>query len=246
MQLLFKPPYRTRLGRAMSTGIWLLCSLFLIGCNGNDSEVAACEQIDPSTYPLNMEMRQFTPPFPSRNVYGCERQDPLLGGQLLCTREQFEAIVTPPGWEKNAPNRILSLQNNIELFELDGVPSTVDFIDEIPGNEWQLIARVESVSLASGAPVAQVRRNTVFTFPACNRIHTLTDPDGKLFFMFAVIDDLIIAGLDIHSEYAFIDRQWPEGWTHDSFVPDEDIIVDSGGVATVYNHQGESTWQMVQ
>ena len=143
------------------------------------------------------------------------------------------------------PNRILSTQNSLERFEVEGVPTSVDFITEIPGNEWEFIAVVEGVSFESGAPVATVRRNTVFNFPACNRIHRLTDRHGRVFLLFAVIDDLLTAGLDLTAEDAFVERSFPVGWTYDSEVLKNDLVVDSGGSAQVYNHRLESTWQLV-
>lgn len=216
----------------------ILVLAVLVGCGGSanpSSDSGACEPLDPSTYPLNMEMRRVPTPF-TRIVYSCQQE---------CTREQFDAIVTPEGWEKNTPNRILSAENSITLFTLDGVPSHVDFIEEIPGPEWTLIATVDGIEFDTGVPVAAVRRSTVFTFPACNRLHTLTDTRGRVFGLFAVIDDLFLAGLDIQSADAFADRQWPVGWTYDSYVLEANLIVDSGGLATVYNHRGESTWQVL-
>jgi hypothetical protein len=216
-----------------------IAALLLLGCGDDTSRDTgstgspACEPRDPSSYFLNMEMREVTSPV-TRIVYGCP----------VCTREQFDAIATPEGWEKNIPNRILSTRSSVEHFTVEGVPSNVDFIDEIPGAEWELIAVVEGVSFDTGAPVATVRRNTVFTFPACSRVHRLTDPTGRTFLLFAVIDDLLAAGFDLDAEDAFADRTFPAGWTYDSYVLESDLTVDSGGRATVYNHLGESTWQV--
>jgi len=113
------------------------------------------------------------------------------------------------------------------------------------GNERELIAILEGVAFDTGAPVATVRRNTIFTFPSCSRMHRLADPEGNVFALFAVVDDLFVAGLDLNRADAFADRNFPTGWVYDSIILDGDLIVDSGGRAMVYNHELETTWQLI-
>ncbi len=50
------------------------------------------------------------------------------------------------------------------------------------------MGRAAHVLLATGS--------TEFVFPACNRVHTLTDTRGRVFGLFAVIDDLLQAAQD--------------------------------------------------
>jgi len=60
----------------------------------------------------------------------------------------------------------------------------MDFIPEIPGNEFELIGKALSGSILEVGEnglmlLSDVMRDTIFLYPARSRVHELTDPEGK-------------------------------------------------------------------
>ena len=102
-----------------------------------------------------------------------------------CTFEQFEALKPPRGWSKS-PKLIINPKGKLEShLSFVGVPSTLDFISEIPGDEFKLIAKsIEGKIVKFGFNGIMVKskviRQTILRYPAGSRIHELTDPDGNI------------------------------------------------------------------
>ena len=58
-----------------------------------------------------------------------------------CTFKQFESLKPPRGWSKS-PKQIIIPEGKLENhLTLDGIPSSLNFISEIPGDEFKLIAK---------------------------------------------------------------------------------------------------------
>ncbi len=170
-----------------------------------------------------------------------------------CTFEQWLAIVPPEGWTKGPAQ--VSLHSSGELRStptFEGVPDTMDFIDEIPGNEYQLIAKNLDARLIevgeNGLVVeAQVMRDTLLRFDADRRVHELGDPDGNVFVLFAYeVDPTDIEIPDFEDPDVLGDFTAPEGWTYSSRILEEELELDTSDIATVLAIRSgvTSTWEM--
>lgn len=170
-----------------------------------------------------------------------------------CTFEQWLAIDPPEGWSKG-PAQVLAASGGEMRSRptLDGVPDAVDFIEEVPGDEYQIIAKtldgavVERIN--GGAIVeAQVMRDTLLRFDAGRRVHELTDPEGRVFVLFAYeVDPSDVVIPDFEDPNFMGDFTAPTGWTYASRVLEEALTLDTPDVATVLAIRGEvvSTWEL--
>jgi len=104
---------------------------------------------------------------------------------------------------------------------LEGVPSAMDFLHEIPGNEFKLIAKnleseVIKIGTSSIMLKSQVVRNTILRYSAGTRIHELTDTKGNSYVLFAHevesadFDRSYFKNADAMSGYA--DRKYKRGF----------------------------------
>ena len=174
-----------------------------------------------------------------------------------CTFEQWESIVAPEGWSKGPAQVALfstadSGSRSYPTYE--GHPDTVDFLDEMPGNEYRIIAITldgRFIGNVAGSLVveAQVQRDTYLVFKAGMRVHELTDPEGNVFVLFAHhVDPDNWQAVDFQSADALDYFTTPEGWTYSTRILEEELTldtIDSGGVATVLAVRGDinSTWE---
>ncbi len=95
----------------------------------------------------------------------------------------------------------------------------MDFIPEIPGNEFELIGKALSGSILEVGEnglmlLSDVMRDTIFLYPARSRVHELTDPEGKVYVLFGHE----VESMDFTSPYfqyadALMDYPRPAGWT---------------------------------
>ena len=168
-----------------------------------------------------------------------------------CSFEQLAAIDAPEGWTKS-PTQVLlpeGIMRSVPSF--DGVPNSIDFVDEIPGEEFRLIAKVLDATILQMGPkglvvVAEVMRDTVFTYPSGGRVHELTDPDGTVFVLFVFeVESKDFVEPDFEAEDALEGHPVPEGWTYTTRILDEDLIMEVDDVATVLSIRGDksSAWQ---
>ena len=174
-----------------------------------------------------------------------------------CTFEQWESIDPPEGWSKGpAQVALFSTQDSTmrSYPSFEGQPDAVDFIDEIPGNEYRLIA----VNL-SGRPVgrgpnglmveAQVERDTRLVFTAGIRVHELTDSEGNIYVLFVHhVDTDDGQNIDFQSEDALAYFTPPEGWTYSTRIVERALVLDaqkSDGVVTILAIRGpiNSAWE---
>jgi len=170
-----------------------------------------------------------------------------------CSFEQYLAIEPPPGWIKGPPQ--VALQSSGELRStpsFDGAPDAVDFVPEIPGPEYKLIAKNLDGVIVEGGPSgaivqAQVMRDTLLRFSAGRRVHELTDPQGNVFVLFAYeVDPVELVIPDFQDADVLGDFSGPEGWHYANRVLDEELLLDTSDIATVLAIRNEttSTWEM--
>ena len=170
-----------------------------------------------------------------------------------CTFEQHGAIVPPDGWTKG-PSQVAVFSSG-ELRStpsFDGVPESMDFIAEVPGNEYVLIAKNLDATIVANGPdglvvKAQVMRDTLFRYSAGQRVHELTDPDGNVFVLFAYdVDPTNVVIPDFQDADVLGDFSGPEGWVYSSRILDEELLLDTPEIATVLAIRGQtvSTWEM--
>jgi len=167
-----------------------------------------------------------------------------------CTFEQQAAIEPPPGWSRG-PTQIVFADGELRSAPC-GVPSTVDFVPEIPGNEYQLIARpLDGKLLEFGAQgpiiMIDVERDTVLRFPAGRRVHELTNPEGDVYVMFGYEAESMDVNIsDFNSPDALDGYPRPTGWSYSTRILQRELVLDSTGVVSVLAFRGSaplSTWE---
>ena len=171
--------------------------------NGSDATTDASETTEPvdatGTTPSSEEapktfthkmMKQLdTNPF-AHIAYECQE----------CTFEQWETIVPTEGWSKGpAQISLFSLPDSgmRSYPSVEGHDDTVSFLDEIPGNEYRIIAVTKDGRFIENGPSglvveAQVERDTFLVFNPGMRVHELTDPDGNVFVLFVHLKSVLV------------------------------------------------------
>ena len=174
-----------------------------------------------------------------------------------CTFEQWNSITAPDGWSKGpAQISLFSLPDSgmRSYPTVEGHDDTVNFLDDIPGNEYQIIAVTKDGrfidNTASGLVVeVQVQRDTFLVFNPGMRVHELTDPEGNVFVLFVHhVDPENLDERDFQDPTVLNYFVAPEGWTYSTRILDEQLTLDSDnsdGVVTVLAVRGEinSTWE---
>ena len=168
-----------------------------------------------------------------------------------CSVAQQEAIVAPEGWSKGPVQIVLPMTELRSRPSFAGVADAMDFVPEMPGEEYLLIAKVldgELIEVGAGGVIVrtQVMRDTVLRFPAQSRIHELTSPEGDVFVLFAhEIDAEHQSSLDFQSSDALDTLVPPADWTYTSRLLDEELTLDTPDIATVLAIRTEQTssWQ---
>jgi len=168
-----------------------------------------------------------------------------------CTFEQFDALTLPRGWRKSPKQMILPVGELLSYPIFEGVSSTLDLIPEIPGDEFQLIAKalegkIVNISFSGIMIKSKVMRNTVLRYPAGSRVHELTDEDGNIYVLFAYevksvdFDRSFFEKADVLSNYPH-----PNGWTYSSRIINEDLVLNSKGTVDVFAIRSEpsSVWE---
>ncbi|MBM64973.1 MAG: hypothetical protein CMH55_01910 [Myxococcales bacterium] len=168
-----------------------------------------------------------------------------------CTFEQFLAIDPPEGWSKGPTQVVLPVGELRSRPSFEGVPDAVDFVPEIPGDEYLLIVKNLDARFVETGPngiivEAQVMRDTVLRYAAGQRVHELTAPDGDIFTLFAYeVDPRNVNPPDFQAADALGDFTGPEGWTYSSRILEEEMALDTPETATVLAIRAEtqSGWQ---
>ena len=172
-----------------------------------------------------------------------------------CSFEQWLAIAPPEGWSRGPAQVTLFSSGEMRSTpSFDGIPDTMDFLEEVPGNEYQLIAktldgRIIQAGVEGTVVEAQVMRDTIFRFDAGVRVHELNDPDGDVYVLFAYeVDPKNVVIPDVQDPAFMGNFNPPDGWTYSSRVLEEELLLDTPEIATVLAIRGLviSTWEKIQ
>jgi len=168
-----------------------------------------------------------------------------------CTFEQFEALTLQRGWRKSPKQIIIPDGELLSHLSFEDVSSTLDLIPEIPGDEFKLIAKtlegnIVDISFSGIMVETKVMRNTILRYPAGSRVHELIDKDGNIYVLFAYevdsadFDRSFFEKIDVLSNYPH-----PKGWSYSSSILNEDLILNSKGIANVLAIQSKisSVWE---
>jgi hypothetical protein len=169
-----------------------------------------------------------------------------------CSIEQQASIDPPPGWQKGPIQVALPISAMLSTPSVEGEPDSVDFLPDVPGNEYRLIAVVRDGELLDSGgngvmAVTEVERNTIFRYPANTRVHELTDPGGDVYVLFAYeVETEDFIGVDFQSADALRDDPIPVGWSYSTRILAKDLVMHTRDVATVLAIRGSvtSTWQL--
>ena len=168
-----------------------------------------------------------------------------------CTFEQFDALTLPRGWRKSPKQIILPFGELLSHLSFEGVSSTLDLIPEIPGDEFQLIAKglegkIVNVSFSGIMIKSKVMRNTVLRYPAGRRVHELTDKDGNIYVLFAYeVKSVNFDRMFFEKDDVLLNYPRPKGWSYSSRIIDEDLILNSKGIVDVLAIRSDpsSVWE---
>ena len=168
-----------------------------------------------------------------------------------CTFEQFDALTLPRGWRKSPKQIILPVGELLSNLSFEGVSSTLDLIPEIPGDEFQLIAKglegkIVNVSFSGIMIKSKVMRNTVLRYPAGRRVHELTDKDGNIYVLFAYeVKSVNFDRMFFEKDDVLLNYPRPKGWSYSSRIIDEDLILNSKGIVDVLAIRSDpsSVWE---
>ena len=175
-------------------------------------------------------------------VYECDQ----------CSFEQHAAVQPPTGWSKG-PTQVIIPPGELKSTPcFEGVPSSVDFVPEIPGNEFKLIARNLSGTILEIGPnglmiLSEVMRDTIFRFPRGSRVHELTDLDGNVYVLFGYeVDSTNFTDPDFEDADALADYPRPAGWSYSTRILTRDLVMESSGVVSILSIRAgaaTSTWE---
>ncbi len=230
---------------------YAIFSILTFGCS--DSESMNLQDASQNDSPSDVDAGEMEPVFThkmmkpsgenpfSHYAYDCNQ----------CSFEQWLAIETPEGWTKGPSQVLLPTGDLRSTPSFDGVPDSMDFVPEMPGNEYQLIAKALDGKLHQGEgggliAEVQVMRDTILIFAAGRRVHELTDPEGRVFVLFAYhVDPMNVEIPDFQDADLLADFTGPVGWTYSTRILNEELALDTPEVATVLAMRGElvTTWE---
>ena len=127
----------------------------------------------------------------------------------------------------------------------------MDLIPEIPGNEFELIAKTLTGSIVEMGDnglmaMVEVMRDSLFRYPAGSRVHELTNPEENIFILFVYeVDSEDFDTSYFEAEDALTNHPVPEGWTYSTRILEEELVMESNDIATVLAIRGDiaSVWQ---
>ena len=239
----------------------LLASLFLFSCSdgGDQSGSTGTEDAEPQTVFTHKMMKQ-VPGEGQGAQFAFECQS--------CSFEQWLSIEPPPGWERGPAQIAVMDSGNLRSrpsleqvqaewpgIEEEDFDDSWDFLEEVPGNEYELIAVNLGIDNFEISPpnvyvVTRVIRDTDLTFDANRRVHEITNGDGDVFVLFAYgVDPVDPVIPDFQDPEVLGDLTLPAGWTYSTRLLEEELVLDSEDIATVLairplGGQGQtSTWE---
>ena len=168
----------------------------------------------------------------ARNVYLCAD----------CTLAQFADVTAPPGFIK-APPKLVVPDTAVTARPTPplGVAAGLDLVLDIPGDDFDFVAHVGDGTLLGFVPgfgpfaISQVERDSVFRYDAGRVVHELSDPDGASWILFSFD---IVQTADLDQIGSLSGLPLPAGWSYESRVLDQPLVIRSNGLAEVFT-QGQ-------
>ena len=169
-----------------------------------------------------------------------------------CTFEQWKSIIPGEGWSKG-PAQILIADSGMMRTRPthDDYPSAVNFLDEVPGDEYELIVINIGGEIIEASPArvvvrAEVTRDTVLQFNPGRLLHILTSPEGVEYVLFGIgvdPDNLLIPDAD--DPALLEDFEAPQGWLYSTEITTDGETLDAPGFASVIavRNTRELTWE---
>lgn len=159
-----------------------------------------------------------------------------------CTVAEFDSLTPPQGYQFALRAEGAFSSWVVNSVSPEGVASSVD----IDGFTFEYLGTfLGSVSLGTGASGFRVQRDIPLTFDAGSVVHELSDTDGNVYTMFGADIAMLESNGILKDELdSFNAMSVPPGWTYSSRVLDNPLILDAGGVATVYSNNGDSLWEL--
>ncbi len=245
--------------RSLQITCGLLASLLFFSCSdeGDQSGSTGTEESDaPIAFTHKMMKSVPGQPMHAQFAYDC----------ASCTFEQWLEIEPPTGWQKGPPQVAVmnrGIMRSTPSFEKvqEIWPSLAeeefyeswDFLEEVPGNEYELIAvNIGPPVIVQFAPsrviITRVMRDTTLTFDAGKRVHEVTNDDGDVFVLFAYgVDPQNVVIPDFQDSEVLADFTPPNGWTYSTRVLEADIVLDSEDITSVMAIRSpdglNSTWE---
>ena len=219
-----------------------------------DPEIKVESSVDETDLSVSMDMGGAMKVFTHKMIKetGENRFASLAYECSVCTFEQWLSIEPLEGWKKGpAQVTVFSRAEMRSTPSFEGVPNTVDFLEDVPGAEYQLIAKnldARIIEIGANGVVAesQVMRDTIFFYDIGIRIHELTSPEGEVFVLFAYgVDPDNVVIPDVQSVEFMSDCTPPMDWVYTSRVLEEILVIDTPEVAPVLAIRNEitSTWE---
>jgi hypothetical protein len=159
-----------------------------------------------------------------------------------CTLAEFDGLTPPTGWQSILRLQIAASSAVFSTVPPQGVASSYQF----NGFTFDYIATLAgSQNLGSGLRILSVQRDTQATYDAGSVVHEVSNPDGDIFTLIgADVQFLQTSGLSMDVLDSFNSTSIPAGWTYNSRVLTHPLILDPGGLATVYSSSGDSLWEL--
>ena len=169
-----------------------------------------------------------------------------------CTFEQWKSIVPTEGWSKGPAQVVLADSANRRSDPTHNeYPSSVDFLDEVPGEEYKLIVINTGGEIIEAAETrivvkATVIRDTVLDFNPGRLLHILTSPEGKEYILFAMgvdPDNPVVPDADAPDLLG--DFQAPEGWGYSTETATDGLTLEASGLTNVIaiRNAATLTWE---
>jgi hypothetical protein len=178
-----------------------------------------------------LEVRELTGEnFFSRHVYICTE----------CTPEEFATVVPPAGFEK-APAKLFMPAEGVgtPATPPPGTPAALDLLLDVPGAEFDYIARVLNGALLGFdanfgvLATAEVERFIQFRYDAGDVVHELIDANGDPWILFSFALELL-PDYDVDQVGSLAGLPIPAGWSYTSRVLDEELVISSNGLASIF------------
>ncbi len=159
-----------------------------------------------------------------------------------CTLAEFDSLTPPAGWQQILRLQLAATTISFSTLPPQGVASSYEF----NGFTFDYIATLAgSQNLGPGLRVLSVQRDTEVVYDAGSVVHEVSNPAGEIFTLIgADAQFLQTAGLSMAVLDSFSGTSVPAGWSYSSRVLIYPLVLDPGGLATVFSSNSDSLWEL--